>query len=347
MTAPAPPDLTHGPEWAALELLCHPASTQGRDEGIHALLASRDLHWGELIEQAIRHKLLPLLAGHLADRPYGDLVARPLATHMRQAFRSNQHRTRIYRAEALRVTTALAAAGVPVAVTGALALEPTIYAGEGTRNFTDLDLLIAPTLYQRASDILTKLGYQPARPGIHLRRIEDPIAPTLVVDVATSLPPGTSRTTGTAVDTILNRRYRQPLPGRQSDAGLPVLATTDLALTHVLTWSRKAWHGDDLTLLALADLLRLWTTTPDLRRPVTLEASPLWTAARHCTPWMLAVLDQIFGTTLIDQTGSAPYLAATDTYQEHVPQPDTVRERMHAKRHPSRSQGTTTGTDEP
>jgi Uncharacterised nucleotidyltransferase len=345
MTASASRELAHGPEWAALELLCHPPNTPGRDEQLQAMVAGRDLHWGELIEQAIRHKLLPLLAGHLTDRRHGDSVPPPLASHLRHVLRANQHRTRIYRTEALRVTTALAEADVPAAVTGALALEATIYAGEGTRTFTDLDLLIPPTQQEHATGTLTRLGYQPETPGTHLRHTEDPITPTLIVDITTSLPPGTSRTEYTQIDPMLHRRSWQPVPGHPAEAGLPVLAATDHALTYLLALFHKATHGNHLTLLALADLLRLWITTPDLRWSATLAASPIWTAARQPTQWGLATLDQIFGTTLLDHTGLTydpdDRLASTGGNQ-HAPLPGTVREQLHAKTHPDPPRSATT-----
>ena len=348
MTAPAPPDLSLGPEWAVLELLCRPPRSPGRDAQIRVLLSDRSLHWGELIEQAIRHKLLPLLADHLASGRHDDLIAGPLAAHLRQALRANQHRTRIYRAEALTVTAALADTSVPAAVTRGLALEATLYAGKGTRTFSDLDLLVPPSREHRASQILVRLGYQSARPGSYGRRVDDPITPTLIVDLATRWSSRTSSAEpADDVDAILNRRTWQPAPGHPADARLPVPATADHALLLSLALFNKAWHasarGSDVTLLAFADLLRLWTTTPELQQSHTLATSPAWATARRPTQWVLAQLDRLFGTTILKRTGFATdvdeaWLASTGDRQGRTQQwHGTMRPRLHAKTPPGSS----------
>ena len=52
---------TVGPEWTALELVCLATEQDGGDR-FATLLRSEGFHYGELIEQAIRHNLLPLIA---------------------------------------------------------------------------------------------------------------------------------------------------------------------------------------------------------------------------------------------------------------------------------------------
>ena len=61
MTRPLP-DLSLGPEWTILELLARGIVDDTERQIIRDLLLADTLDWGELLEQALRHKMLPMLA---------------------------------------------------------------------------------------------------------------------------------------------------------------------------------------------------------------------------------------------------------------------------------------------
>ena len=59
------PDQSLGPAWAILELLARGIVDDSEREMVRNLLLSETLDWGELLEQALRHKMLPMLAHHV------------------------------------------------------------------------------------------------------------------------------------------------------------------------------------------------------------------------------------------------------------------------------------------
>ena len=64
MTRPLP-DQSLGPEWAILELLARGVVDDSERHMVRELVLSDTLDWGELLEQALRHKMLPMLAHHI------------------------------------------------------------------------------------------------------------------------------------------------------------------------------------------------------------------------------------------------------------------------------------------
>jgi len=59
------PDQSLGPEWTILELLARGIADDSERQLVCDLLVSKTINWGELLEQALRHKMLPLLAYHV------------------------------------------------------------------------------------------------------------------------------------------------------------------------------------------------------------------------------------------------------------------------------------------
>ena len=59
------PDHSLGPEWTILELLARGIVDDAERQMAQDLLLSETLDWGELLEQALRHKMLPMLGHHV------------------------------------------------------------------------------------------------------------------------------------------------------------------------------------------------------------------------------------------------------------------------------------------
>tara|TARA_B110000093_G_C12713582_1_gene303206 strand:+ start:274 stop:486 length:213 start_codon:yes stop_codon:yes gene_type:complete len=59
------PDLKFGPEWALLEFICLANTFENKNAIIDKLISTPSFSWGELLEQAIEHKVVPLLAYNL------------------------------------------------------------------------------------------------------------------------------------------------------------------------------------------------------------------------------------------------------------------------------------------
>lgn len=185
---------------------------------------------GELIECAILHKVLCLLADRVAATGLDRDLPRPISRFLAGALRANQHKTHIYRAEIARIMVPVGAAGVSAAAVNGIAAESHLYHGSGARQFSDLDLLLAPEDIMVTRTVLTELGYHShsLTAMTYTRHLDDMLVPRITLDVSHSLHHTTSHDD---IHEILNRRVWQPLPGH--DQLLPVLAAPD-ALLHCL-----------------------------------------------------------------------------------------------------------------
>ncbi|MEO1367903.1 MAG: nucleotidyltransferase family protein, partial [Acidobacteriota bacterium] len=108
-------DLTFGPEWAVLELLCIGLDEPDRRSRFDALITSGELHWGELLEQAIRHKMEVTLAHELGFSPLRDQVPSRIYRHLCGVYDVNFDRRRSWYAAVHGIVTAFEAKGIPVA----------------------------------------------------------------------------------------------------------------------------------------------------------------------------------------------------------------------------------------
>lgn len=195
----------------------------------HAMIARAvTAELGAVLELAVRSKTLCLLAAYLHDHPVPELE-RTVARFLAGTVRTNRYKTCACRVAALADTAALHIAGVPAVVFGGLGVEHALYAGTGARQFSDIDLLIAPDDTERAYAVLRTQGYRPSQDsGSWTRRTGDPIVPLIVLDLATTLPRGGA---GDGVAHLLARRIAITiLP--HSDP-MPVLAPSD-AVNHTL-----------------------------------------------------------------------------------------------------------------
>jgi hypothetical protein len=182
---------------------------------------------GAVLEHTVRSKTLCLLAAHLHKTPVPALD-RAATRFLDSTLRTNRYKTYACRAAAIAGTAALRAAGVPAVVLGGLSVEHTLYASTGARQFSDIDLLIAPGDTGRAQSVLRDQSYRPGqRSGIWTRETGDPIVPVIVLDLSTTLPTsGTEDVTG-----LLARRTEIIVPPH--DHPIPVLAPLD-AVHHTL-----------------------------------------------------------------------------------------------------------------
>ncbi|HFC11230.1 MAG TPA: hypothetical protein ENJ56_00195, partial [Anaerolineae bacterium] len=204
------PDLKFGAEWALLELLCLGLTNETEQAAFSELLTTT-LDWGILLEQALRHKLLPLLAFHTITTPPPHMPRR-IREHLRLILEINRHKRTLWYQEADRVIQALDKQGVRVFGRKDVTFESTLYNGNGSRRFGDIDLLIAPQDREAVTAALPQLGYEtglfdwetkqlrpisrknmlifrmnPDHLPVYSRLSNDPIMPYFEVDFANSL----------------------------------------------------------------------------------------------------------------------------------------------------------------
>jgi len=287
---------------ALLTLLCRPRRRRIDRSQLAPLLPPRT-GWGSLLHHAIEHKLVCVLAEALTHADLTEHVPARVMRHLHGVWRANQHKTHLYRAEAAKITHACR--GIQFAACGGIAAESTLYGGSGTRQLSDIDLLVTGADLDRTRDLLTELGYRAGARGTLIRSTGDLVLPAVHVDVTSRLP-GDPRVDDPAshhlMQALLSRRAHQPIPGHPTP--LPVLTPADAypaALLRLATPAKTA-TGHPLSLFADAAHLHPHTSTaPRAEAGWTHLADPLWALLHEVLERGSAAL----GHTLFDQPAQA------------------------------------------
>ncbi|MGH3897483.1 MAG: nucleotidyltransferase family protein [Pseudonocardiaceae bacterium] len=288
MTAPSDPRTTAAQ--AVLRALCWPPEP---DQPPLPGSSAHDFRagLGDLLETAILHKVLCLLADRLTTSGLDRDLPRAISRFLAGTLRANQYKTRIYRAETARIMTAVGQAGLSTAALNGIAAESSLYGGTGARQFTDLDFLLAPDHITPARTILLGLGYYSSSPEAttFTRHLADILVPRITLDLTSSTHHATD---AQEVREILGRRCWQPLPGH--DQPLPVLASPDALLHCLARLDRTALTPPEAPAPAwavCADALRLVRTCHELPAaqrnpapPMPASATAGWTRLRHLWP---------------------------------------------------------------
>ena len=123
-----------------------------------ALAAGSATDWEDVLAQAERHYLSPLLYAHLrvADVPIPAAVRQELRSRSMHHLVANQVRTRVL----CDILSACEAARIPVLVLKGAALSHIIYPDISLRPMSDLDLLVPTSEAHRAQQVLAGLGFE-------------------------------------------------------------------------------------------------------------------------------------------------------------------------------------------
>ena len=354
------PDLSLGSEWTILELLARGIVDDLEQQRVRDLLLAETLDWGELLEQALRHKMLPILAYHIVSASLRFDVPRSIYQHLESALDWNRCQIEIFRRETVRVAQGLASRGIRFVVTKGMAFESTLYGGLGTRHMSDIDFMIAPRDREAVLSVMRDLGFRPffewakdpRREEIssrlnpdHLpklaRAIDQPGTRTILVDVANSLT-WTRSPFDVPVEEALEDPVEQPIPGMPG-VGVPCFRPLYQFLFTVFHLFREAWlqkfveFGNDVSLMKFGDVIRLLDrnrnelTDGELLR--TMEAH----SVTHAVAWVLRHLDKTFHTRTLEllaleRHGDEELLAAQMRFSGYVGAwGQSMRERLQSK----------------
>lgn len=359
MTRPLP-DRSLGSEWTILELLARGIVDDRERQMVRDLLLADTLDWGELLEQALRHQMVPMLAHHIISAGLQFDVPTSIYQHLESALEWNRWQIEVFRREAVRVAQRLAGRGIHFVVTKGMMFEATLYGSLGTRHMKDIDFMIAPRDREAVMSVMHELGFRPffdwakdpRREEIssrlnpdHLpklgRAIGQPGNRTILVDVANSLT-WTKSPFDVPVEEALKKPVDQPFPGMPG-VGVPCFRPLYQFLFTVLHLFREAWlqkfvdSGNDVTLMKFGDVIRLvdrnrdGLTNGELLR--TMEAHSVTDAVA----WVLRHLDETFHTRTLEllaleKHGDEQLLAAQMQSSGYVrASSQSMRERLQSK----------------
>jgi len=322
MTRPLP-DLSLGPEWTILELLARGIVDDTERQIIRDLLLADTLDWGELLEQALRHKMLPMLAHQIISERLRFDVPMSIYQHLESALEWNRCQIEVFRRETVRVAQGLAGRGIHFVVTKGMAFESTLYGSLGTRHMKDIDFMIAPRHREAVMSVMQELGYRtffdwakdPRREEIssrlnpdHLpklaRDIDEPGTRTIMVDIANSLT-WTRSPFDVPVEEALTNSVEQSVPGLPG-VGVPCFGPAYQFLFTVLHLFREAWlqkfvdFGSDVGLMKFGDVIRLVDRDRDELTGGELLQIMETHNVTHPVAWVLRHLDETFHTDTLE-----------------------------------------------
>ena len=286
------------------------------------LLLANTLDWGELLEQALRHKMLPMLAHHIISAGLRFDVPTTIYQHLESALEWNRYQIEVFRRETVRVAQGLASRGFPFVVTKGMTFESTLYDSLGTRYMNDIDIMIAPSDREAVIYVMQELGFRPffewakdaRREEIssrlnrdHLpklaRDIDQPGVRMINVDVANSLT-WTKSPFDVPVEEALEHTVEQPVPGIPG-VGLPCFRPTYQFLFTVLHLFREAWlqkfveFGSDVGLMKFGDVIRLIDRNRNELSNGELMRIMQAHSVTDAIAWVLRHLDETFHTSTL------------------------------------------------
>jgi hypothetical protein len=359
MTRPLP-DQSLGPEWTILELLARGIVDDSERQMLRDLLLANTLDWGELLEQALRHKMLPMLAHHIISAGLRFDVPTSIYQHLESALEWNRYQIEVFRRETARVAQGFASRGIHFVVTKGMAFESTLYGALGTRHMNDIDFMIAPPDREAVMNVMQELGFRPffewakdpRREEIssrlnpdHLpklaREIDQPGTRIVNIDVANSLT-WTRSPFDVPVEEALKEPVEQPVPGMPG-VSLPCFRPIYQFLFTVLHLFREAWlqkfvdFGSDVSLMKFGDVIRLINRDRDDLAGDELLGVMESHNVTHPVAWVLRRLDETFQThTLellaLEKHGDEKLLASQMQSSGYVASSDqSMRERLQSK----------------
>ncbi|WP_069867506.1 nucleotidyltransferase family protein [Streptomyces malaysiensis] len=315
--------------WAVLELVAEHQGLDAEPDARASYLNRPGFEHGELVQQAMRHNLLPALADFLNRHGLRKALPHRLRTPVLNYLRLSEHRARLLTREAVRVSDGLARAGVRAAWTKGVTLQSTLFDNTAVRPFNDIDLMIAPDDREPTKAVLIDLGYTPdaafdpetgklkeisrldqrmyrmSRDHLpHLRMLTDDICvPHISVDVANSLTWHGSRWQ-VPMRQVIERIETVPV---LNGSTLPALSAPHAFLFLCLHVFREGWLQrtivtKDLALSQFADILRQWRrSSPDLRRDIQAAIEEFGLAEPMA--WVCGHTDALFRTRLLEELG--------------------------------------------
>ncbi|MEO7167965.1 MAG: nucleotidyltransferase family protein [Spartobacteria bacterium] len=321
MTRPLP-DRSLGPEWTILELLARGIHSDSERDLARELLLAETLDWGELLEQGLRHKMLPMLAHHVVSAGLRADVPMSIYMHLESVLEWNRCQIEVFRRETVRVAQGLAGRGIQFVVTKGMTFESTLYGSLGTRHMNDIDFMIAPRDREEVMNGLQELGFRtffewakdPRREEIssrlnrdHLPKLIRPVdqlgTKVVMIDVANSLT-WTKSPFDVPVEEALKDPVEQPVSG--FSAVIPCFRPIYQFLFTVLHLFREAWlqkfveFGNDVGLMKFGDVIRLIDQNHDELTDGELLRITEAHSVTHPVAWVLRRMDEIFQTRTVE-----------------------------------------------
>jgi hypothetical protein len=210
------------------------------------------LDWSEFLRLAEHHGILPLAARNLIEHARG--LPSEIKSSLRSAYETNLRRSLWFAAELARIMQHFERSELRAVPYKGPVLAQSVYRDLGLRSFSDLDLLISPSDFERAKQALAEIGYRPSAdltPGVErlwlrtgYERSFDGAAGRNLVELQWALLPH-FYAVDLGVEDLLTRAGRTVVGGCE----MPCLSAEDALLVLCLhaakhLWARLIWLAD-------------------------------------------------------------------------------------------------------
>lgn len=149
----------YGPEWAILEEIAK-NNNDSVDKILDILIDQQDaINWGELMEQAMSHKMFPTLAYYFTNEKLYKFIPPFINQYFTLGYQINRNKTNEIKKEALRITQTMAHHGTSVVCTKGIILEDQLYGGNGARFLSDVDFMSVSDNKSEINNTMLNLGY--------------------------------------------------------------------------------------------------------------------------------------------------------------------------------------------
>lgn len=320
-------------EWLILEQCAMQLYSESPGQLLMELLSEKTIHWGELIQQALRHNMLPLMAWVLCRDNLIKKVPHEFQDLLLTARLINRHVLTLGYAEIAKIVEAFDKQSVVFAVTKGYTFDSTIYNSENIRKVNDIDLLLLPTDKNRAFAILESLGYKAGyfdnindtivdMPETTMKfysmtagfapefviQIPDPVIKSMYVDMTSSLTWFNS-SFKISTEAALKERVRLDIPGHEGIA-MPCLNLEYQIIYTALHLFKEAWvemygikDGNDVTLSKFMDILYLLTCKKDRVKNGPLKSIVTKNDITQPILWVFKHTERVFGVSLCEELG--------------------------------------------
>lgn len=128
---------------------------------VKEIVNSTCLNWGELIEQAMAHKIFPMVCYEfLNDDELFSCIPPFINQYFRICYEINRKKTAIIKKEVIKIDHLLVERNIPYVATKGIILDNLLYDNKGYRFLSDADFMILPQFKNDVEVVLNSLNFQ-------------------------------------------------------------------------------------------------------------------------------------------------------------------------------------------
>lgn len=147
----------YGAEWIILEKIA-----KGNKEDVETVkeLLNCSIDWGELIEQAMSHKIFPMVADFFINNNLFEYIPPFVNQYFRVFLDVNKEKVKKIKEETIKITEKLKSENIPFVATKGVVLDNELYENLGYRFLSDADFIVKPEYKKEVMDSLKELGFK-------------------------------------------------------------------------------------------------------------------------------------------------------------------------------------------